>query len=49
MYREQKDCNFICVIPTNIYGKHDNFSLGDGHVIPALIHRCYLNKKITSF
>lgn len=45
MYREQNDCNFICVIPTNIYGEHDNFSLMDGHVIPALIHRCYLNKK----
>ena len=41
MYREQNDCNFICVIPTNIYGEHDNFSLMDGHVIPALIHRCY--------
>ena len=44
-YREQKDKNFICIIPTNIYGKNDNFSLMDGHVIPALIHRCYLNKK----
>lgn len=44
-YQEQYDDNFICVIPTNIYGPYDNYSLEDGHVIPALIHRCYLNKK----
>lgn len=30
------------VIPTNVYGKHDNFSLSSGHVIPSLIHKCYL-------
>jgi len=44
-YQEQHDDNFICIIPTNIYGPHDNYSLEDGHVIPALIHRCYLCKK----
>tara|TARA_A100001011_G_C14151833_1_gene774330 strand:- start:119 stop:1051 length:933 start_codon:yes stop_codon:yes gene_type:complete len=44
-YREQYDDNFICIIPTNIYGEYDNFSLTDGHVIPALIHKCYLAKK----
>ena len=44
-YQEQYGDNFICVIPTNIYGPHDNYSLEDGHVIHALIHRCYLNKK----
>ena len=43
-YQEQYGDNFVCVIPTNIYGPHDNYSLEDGHVIPALIHRCYLNK-----
>ncbi len=37
--------NYSCVIPTNIYGPDDNFSLDDGHVIPALIHQCYLAKK----
>lgn len=41
-YREQYGDNFVCVIPTNIYGPHDNFNLDDGHVIPALIHKCYL-------
>jgi len=44
-YQQQYQDNFICVIPTNIYGEHDNYSLEDGHVIPALIHRCYLAKK----
>ncbi len=32
---------YHCIIPTNIYGPHDNFSLKDGHVIPALIHKAY--------
>jgi GDP-L-fucose synthase len=32
------------LIPTNIYGPHDNFSLEDGHVIPSLIHRAALAK-----
>jgi GDP-L-fucose synthase len=44
-YQEQYGDNFICVIPTNIYGENDNYSLEDGHVIPALIHRCYLCKQ----
>jgi GDP-L-fucose synthase len=43
-YQEQYNDNFICVIPTNIYGSHDNFNLNDAHVIPALIHKCYLAK-----
>jgi GDP-L-fucose synthase len=44
-YKEQFGDDFICVIPTNIYGKHDNYNLNDAHVIPALIHKCYLAKK----
>ena len=44
-YQEQYDKNFICVIPTNIYGENDNFHLEEAHVIPALIHNCYLSKK----
>jgi len=44
-YQEQYADNFICVIPTNIYGPHDNFHLQDSHVIPGLIHKCYLAKK----
>ena len=44
-YQEKYNDNFICVIPTNIYGPNDNFNLKDGHVIPALIHKCFLAKK----
>ncbi len=47
-YREQYGDNFVCVIPTNIYGLFDNFNLDDGHVIPALIHKCYLAKQSNS-
>jgi len=44
-YNEQYGNKFVCVIPTNIYGPYDNFHLQDGHVIPSLIHKCYLAKK----
>jgi len=44
-YREQFGDQFICVTPTNIYGPHDNFDLENGHVLPALIHKCYLAKQ----
>jgi GDP-L-fucose synthase len=44
-YREQYGRNYVCVIPTNIYGPHDNFHLGDAHVIPALIHKCFVAKQ----
>ena len=44
-YREQYNCNYICIIPCNIYGEYDNYSLEDGHVIPSLIHKCYKCKK----
>lgn len=37
-YRKQYDCNFVCVIPNNIYGPNDQY--GEGcHVIPALMLR----------
>ena len=44
-YCEQYNKLFVSIIPTNIYGPHDNFHLEDSHVIPALIHQCYLAKK----
>lgn len=44
-YQEQYSDNFICIIPTNIYGPYDNFHLEDSHVIPGLIHKCFLAKK----
>lgn len=43
-YYEQYGDKFVTIIPTNIYGPHDNFSLENGHVIPSLIHKCYLAK-----
>ena len=44
-YAEEYGCNFTSIIPTNIYGPHDNFSIENGHVIPGLIHKCYKAKK----
>ena len=44
LYQRDFNRDYICVIPTNIYGPYDNFHLENGHVIPALIHKCYLSK-----
>lgn len=44
-YRDEYGCNFVTVIPCNIYGPNDNYNLDSGHVIPSLIHKCYLAKK----
>lgn len=44
-YLDQHGCKFTSVVPTNIYGPHDNFNIQDGHVIPGLIHKCYTAKK----
>ncbi|KAK7007711.1 GDP-L-fucose synthase, partial [Favolaschia claudopus] len=44
-YKEEFGCNFTSAIPTNIFGPHDNYDLEDAHVIPALVHKCYLAKK----
>jgi len=41
-YRSQYGDRFVSVIPTNVYGEHDNFSIEDGHVLPGLVHKCYL-------
>lgn len=38
-YRDQYGCNFISVMPTNLYGKGDNYHLQNSHVIPALIRK----------
>jgi len=44
-YNKQYGDKFVCIIPTNIYGPYDNFKLDDAHVIPALIHKCYIAKE----
>jgi GDP-L-fucose synthase len=38
-YREQYSCNFISVMPTNLYGPNDNFDLNNSHVLPALLRK----------
>ena len=41
LYRKQYGCDFISLIPTNLYGINDNYDLQNCHVLPALIARCY--------
>jgi GDP-L-fucose synthase len=36
-YHRQYGCNFISVMPTNLYGINDNFGLQSSHVLPAMI------------
>ena len=38
-YRSQYGCNFISVMPTNLYGPNDNYDLHNSHVLPALIRK----------
>lgn len=38
-YRSQYGCNFISVMPTNLYGPNDNYDLNTAHVLPALIRK----------
>lgn len=38
-YRAQYNCNFISVMPTNLYGPNDNYDLKNSHVLPALIRK----------
>jgi GDP-L-fucose synthase len=38
-YRDQYGCNFVSVMPTNLYGPNDNYDLKNSHVLPALIRK----------
>jgi GDP-L-fucose synthase len=38
-YRSQYGCNFISVMPTNLYGPNDNYDLSNSHVLPALLRK----------
>ena len=40
-YRAQYGCNFISVMPTNLYGPNDNYDLNSSHVLPALIRKIH--------
>lgn len=45
VYNAQYGCNFTSVVPTNIFGPHDNYHLEDSHVLPGLTHKCLLAKR----
>ncbi len=44
-YRAQYGCNFISVMPTNLYGFNDNYHPRNSHVLPALIRRFHEAKE----
>ena len=44
-YSLQHKCNFISVMPTNLYGPEDNFDVKSGHVLPGLINKIHLATK----
>jgi len=44
-YRAQYGCNFISVMPTNLYGPNDNYDLKTSHVLPALLRKFHEAKK----
>jgi GDP-L-fucose synthase len=43
-YHDQYNCNYISVMPTNLYGQNDNYDLENSHVLPALIRKLHLAK-----
>ena len=44
-YNEQYGTNFLSVMPTNLYGKYDNYDLTSSHVLPAMIRKFYEAKE----
>lgn len=44
-YRAQYGCNFVSVMPTNMYGPNDNYDLKNSHVLPALIRKFHEAKE----
>lgn len=44
-YRHQYGCDFVSVMPTNLYGPNDNYNLETSHVLPALIRKFHEAKK----
>lgn len=47
-YRSQYGCNFISVMPTNLYGPNDNYDLKNSHVLPALIRKFHTAKVLNA-
>lgn len=44
-YRDQYGCNFISVMPTNLYGPNDNYDLTTSHVLPAMLRKFIIAKR----
>lgn len=44
-YRDQYGANFISVMPTNLFGPHDNYDLNNSHVLPAMLRKFITAKK----
>lgn len=44
-YRAQYGCNFISVMPTNLYGPNDNYDLKNSHVLPAMLRKFITAKR----
>lgn len=44
-YRSQYDCNFISVMPTNLYGTNDNYHPENSHALPALLRKIILAQR----
>jgi GDP-L-fucose synthase len=42
--KQQHGVDSSCIIACNLYGENDNYSLNNGHVIPSLIHKCWIAK-----
>ena len=42
----QYNLNYKCLMPTNTFGKNDNYNLEESHFLPALIKKIHLSKLI---
>ena len=47
-YRDQYGMKIVNIVPCNVYGIGDNYNLKSSHVIPGLIHKCYIAKQYES-
>lgn len=47
-YKKQYGCNFISVMPTNLYGKGDSYNLQNSHVVPAMLRKFHEAKESQS-
>lgn len=47
LYHSQFGDHFTSFIPTNVLGPNDRYDIAGGHVVPGLIHKCYLAKSLS--